>query len=524
MIDNLISHLKEMRSGWKATRLIMLLRWRLIRVRKTRLFIYMSAIFVSIGVLSSMNIGYAIELSVRQPNASQSVQLQTMISYLLHALEGNIGALLLISIFATAFFSPIIGSTIVSLFPSDDLQSIRPNVTHRFFDSLIINCVSGIGLLQMLALLGLTSIVTIDGQGFIPLLMAWALWFCFIGLMTTIGWSDEYILRRVGRFKRNLVGLGVGLTFASTFLFAFYFEVSPLALGEFYIREIRRISETGWTSEIPSILSIFLLIFITLLIIGTAITKKALLLPAPVDAISSWHRKSKLTTNNTRLTLRLLFQIIWRTNECKNPIQAILLFGVPAMLLISNPTNIKIILTLAVPLTIALAWGVNTFGILGTGTNWLIAQPKIMKRMPFYSALVQIIISFSLMITLWLVSFLSGGSNLDDGISLLATGIFSVIGASLLGCYLSIYRPVRTQLTSRGNALVPPLTALNYIIKLVLVTSIPSIIFYLTVSPVAQFRALNILTVLYLTGFYVLVKKWEGAETRARVVQIVSVP
>lgn len=522
MVTALTSHLRQMHSGWNATKLILSLRWRLVRSRKTRILIYISGLFVSIGVLSSMNLGYAIELSIREQNPSQNLKLQTMIGYLLHGTENNIGALLLISIFAMAFFAPFTGSTTVSLFPSEDLQSIRPSETHRFFDALIVNCISGIGLLQILTLMGITSILTIDVNRFIPIIMAWALWICLVSLMTTIGWTLEYFIRRFGKLKRRIIGLIVAAIFAGGFLFEVSIGISPFIVGDLYIKKIRYMGTTGWGHEAILYLLGFSLTFIFLLIVGSAITKKAMLLSAPPTAIGLGHRKAKMTTNNTKLSLRLLFQTIWRTTECRKPILAIILFGAPAMLFSSTKANTGIILTLAVPLTVALAWGVNAFGILGTGMNWLAAQPKIMKKLPFFSMLTQTIVSFLLIMILWVIALASGRSVLSDGISVLVMGFFSVFGASVFGAYLSMHHPIRTQLTSRGNALVPPLTALSYLLQLIIITGIPSVVFYLNLSLYEQFMAFTTLLGIYLIGFYTLTKKWEDAETQARVVQIVS--
>ena len=518
----LTSHLKEMRMGWSATKLIMSLRWRLIRSRKTRAIIYASGLFVFIGILSSINIGYALSLSIKQENVSQNLTVQTTLSYILHAAENNFGAVFLISIFAMAFFAPFAGSSTISLFPSEDLQSIRPNETHRFFDSIIVNCVSGIGLLQLITLTGITSILTMDISRFIPMMIAWALWFFLVTLMTTVGWTLEYTVRRFGKVRRRVTGFLLTLALGGGFFLSAYLGKSPFAVGNSYIKEIRDSGTNGVTLKAMVLFTSFILGIIFFFIVGSGITKRAMLLAPPPTSMGLGHRAPKLKTDVKSLGLSLLFKSIWRTGECRKPIIAILCFGAPAMFFSSTTNNLGTILTIAIPLTVALAWGVNSFGILGTGMNWMASQPKLIKRLPFYSVVIQVILVFIMVSILWSLAFFSGHANLTTAPGLFAAIFLSSVGTSVYSSYLSIKHPVRTQITSRGNALVPPLTALAYLIQLIIISGIPSAIMTLKISSNWQFTSMDCLFISYMISLIALEIVWKEAKTRARVIQIVS--
>ena len=520
----LTSHIREMRMGWSATKLIISLRWRLVRLRKTKVLITFGGVFVLVGLIASINIGYALSLSIKQQNVNQNINIQTMLSYILHAAQNNFGAVFLISIFAMAIFAPFAGSSTVSLFPSEDLQSIRPNETHRFFDSIIINCVSGIGLLQLLTLTGITSILTMDINKFIPLLLSWGLWFFLVTLMTTVGWTLEYTVRKFGKIKRRITGLLLTLAFGGGFFASAYFGKSPFAIGNSYIREIRNTGSHGIDSQSIILIVSIILGIIVLFIVGSFITKKALLLSAPSTSMGLGHRAPKLTTSLKNLSISLLFKTLWRTGECRKPIIAILCFGAPAMFFSSTTTNLGPILIIAIPLTVALSWGVNSFGILGTGMNWVASQPKLIKKLPFYSFIIQFLLVLAMTVFLWLLAFFSGHSSIHKAIPLFAAIIISSIGTSVYSSYLSIKHPVRTQLTSRGNALVPPLTALAYLLQLIIIASIPSTIMTLKLPFIWQFTSMDCLFASYMISLIALEVIWKGAETRARVIQIVSAP
>ena len=233
----LTGHIGEMHSGWSATKMMLSMRWRMIRQKRTRVVILLSGIFILIGVSSSINIGYAIELSIRESVGTGVFQYQDVILQVLKGALGNIGSLFFFSVFAMAIFAPLAGTATISLVPAEDLQSIRPSNTHRYFDSIIINSISGIGILQLLTLTCLASILSINNLRIFSMLFVWSLWVLLIELTTTVGWVLEWAIRRFDKVKRRIFSAIILSVVFGAIAFALYSGVSPYGFGNFLDRK-----------------------------------------------------------------------------------------------------------------------------------------------------------------------------------------------------------------------------------------------------------------------------------------------
>ena len=89
---------------------------------------------------------------------------------------GSFGALALGSVVATAIFSSLTGVGGASLFPAQEVVGIRPHQLHRYFDSLVVQAVSAVGLFQLSALTAVASLITLDGQRGPGFLIVWGMW------------------------------------------------------------------------------------------------------------------------------------------------------------------------------------------------------------------------------------------------------------------------------------------------------------------------------------------------------------
>lgn len=510
-----------MSSGWSATKMMLSMRWRMIRQKRTRMIILFSGLFILVGVSSSINIGYAIELSIRESVSTGVFQYQDVILQVLKGALGNIGSLFFLSVFAMAIFAPLAGTATISLVPAEDLQSIRPSNTHRYFDSIIINSISGIGILQLLTLTCLASILSINSLRIFSMLFMWSLWILLIELTTTVGWILEWAIRRFGKVKRRIFS---GLIFAVTFgviAFALYSGVSPYGFGNFLISRLVETTHSFNTATVVNILSVWVIIII-FLFLGSSLAKRALLYSPPANAKGSYHKPQKETTNVSKIALRVIWAAVWRTGEVKKPILALVLFGIPAMIASQLDINKTLGLTIAIPLTVALSWSVNLFGILGTGMNWVGSQPKIMKRLPLIAFFIQIVINFTLIGILWFVSFAAGNSSISGGLFLLKNASFVIFGTSAFSTYLSINYPIRAQIIGRGNAIIPPLTALGYLFQLLIVAGVPAFLLSISYSNVLRYAALGVIVLLELLMLLLQNRKWGDAQIRSRIIQIVS--
>jgi small basic protein len=194
----------------------------------------------------------------------------------------------------------------------------------------------------------------------------------------------------------------------------------------------------------------------------------------------------------------------------------------PTLALVHLDSVVQNTIGISIPLAIALAWGVNIFGVLGTGMPWLSSQPKIMKYLPRIAALLQFLLTFILLTALWAVSLISKNTTVSNAPIVLLMGAASAALVTAVSLDLSIRRPIRTRLSGRGDALVPPITALAYMIRLVALALIPTVV---TAAGLNKTKETIAFIAMFLFSIIILAiqeYRWNNPEVRANVVIKVS--
>ncbi len=468
---------KEIGRGINDTLLLIAMRWRGARHPLARWGMGVGGVILLLGIIMSINVGYAIRIMASQgEDSAAGIFAMSWILSLQRNEIGDIGAIVLGGALAAAVFAPFTGSSTLGLAPVEDLYGLRLSRLHRFFDSLIINCVSGIGLLQLLALTGITSVLSIEANRGPALVVAWVIWIFVITLTTAIGWSLEWGLRRFGPSTRWKVGGTVvaGLTIAV--ILDPNHGRTVFGVGRMYSSFMDSANSGTFVGFLLPFLAALLIVFVTA-ILGMTATRQALALPATVSQRVKVRKARKTPKNQTVLATLLLWNILWRTPEVRRPIIAVLAIGIPGMLLAELDANLETAILLAVPLAVALSAGVNIFAVIGPGMSWLAAQPRILTRMFKVAAVTQAVVTLVIMMLLWGVSFIAGKTTTDAGLRIFIGGIVAGCLASLVSMELSIRRPMRARLSGRGDSLIPPLTALSYLIYLIVFACIPATVF-----------------------------------------------
>jgi hypothetical protein len=191
------------------------------------------------------------------------------------------------------------------------------------------------------------------------------------------------------------------------------------------------------------------------------------------------------------------------------------------MLLATMDANLETAILLAVPLAVALSAGVNLFAVIGPGMSWLTSQPRILTRMFSVAAYTQIAMTVLIMMLLWSVSYAVGKTTLDAGLRLLIGGIVAGALATVISMELSIRRPIRARLSGRGDSLVPPLTALSYLMWLILFACFPATV---VSGGYPEVQAGSVIAALLI---FAVINKWQEERftnplTRSRIVAEVA--
>jgi hypothetical protein len=124
--------------------------------------------------------------------------------------------------------------------------------------------------------------------------------------------------------------------------------------------------------------------------------------------------------------------------------------------------------TMVVPLAIALGWGVNVFGVLGGAVTLLLAQPRAWKLLLRHIILVQLVASIGLGLILMVLAVATSSMSWSVLPPYIAGLVVSSVIATGLSVRYSVEKPHRTRLTGRGDPLVPPITGMGYVMRIML--------------------------------------------------------
>jgi len=510
-------------SPWAATGLLLRLRWRMVRSRRAKSFIVLAGVIVFFGLLSCINLGYFVQIAA-QSGRSETGELyaQAWITNLSSGTMGGLGALAVGGAVVVALFAPFTGSATTALVPTEDLAGVRPPRAHRYFDAMIINGISGIGVLQFLALTAVASLITLDGQRVWGMLFAWTVWAFLVMVTSTIGFLLEWVQRAYGRWQRRVFGVvGVAVLLGAVLLDPNRGQ-TLFGLADKYTTVLRLsvISFTWWSVVA---LLVMLVCMVGVVGLGVWVTGRALSL-APRRGVGVGDRTSRRLGSSSVTAVRgLLWRTLWRTRECRRPIIAILVVGIPVVSFTQMGESLEIALPMTIPLAVSLSWGVNVFGVLGRGMNWLGSQPKALSEIPRAAILFQAILSFLLLILLWTVSWLAGQADFAS-LRVFTISALTVAGLTTgLSALLSVLHPMRAPLTTGGgDALVPPLTALGYLGLLVGFGCVPGILLANLEDPVAQ--TVGVIIALVVSWIFIVAATvlWRNPRRRARVIAVVS--
>lgn len=510
-------------SGFAATGLLIRLRWRMIRSSIFKIGLTLAFLLFFPVAYSVINMGYLVEIAATQTGESAaSIYAQAWLNSLESGNIAPLGALAIGGAVVVAFFAPFTGTSTLALVSSDDLLCVRPNRKHRFWDSLLINASSGIGLLQLVTLTAVTSLITLDGERIWALLFTWVLWLLLVAVNTTLGFSLEWLHRKWGPRRRKIMAAIGIVSLGVAVLLDDKKGADLFGLAKYYTK-ILRLSVQSFNPWSVWVIVIAVAVTVILIFYGLKTTESAFSLPERSTVRGGVHKRGHMGSNAFLVAVILMWKTLFRTKECRRPIIAIFIVGTPVAMFTQFDQTIAIAFIMTVPLAISLGWGVNVFGVVGQGMNWLGSQPKIMWMIPRVTVLFQFAASVLLIGWFWFVGYMTGHATLHDAQLLLIGAVVAATGTTALSLLLSVIKPIRSSLKGRGDALIPPMTALVYLFILVIFGCLPGVLIAQDAVPGKQ-GVIFILTIaaslsILFFGWFL----WDKPKVKAQVVAKVSV-
>lgn len=514
--------LKETLAGFNATRMLVALRWRMVRSSAVKSAIVFGGLFFFFGLSIVVNMGYAAQLAALQQQNAQGIYARLWAESLSAGTMLNVGAFALAGALAVALFAPFTGTSTLALNPTEDMEGLRLPRTHRFFDSFLINFISGLGLLQLLVLTAVASLVTMDGLRGPAILTAGALWVFVISLMTATGWILEWSARKFGHRNKNLFGIFVFLLIVLAIVADPRHGETLFGLAPLFLDTLRS-SVLGWSSTSFLAPSIVLVSSVPVILLGLVATRAALAMPPRSNKMGKVRKNKNVSKYPTVTAFQILNRTIWRTSEVRKPILGLLLVGSLIAAIVPLGDNVEFSLIAVAPLTVGLSWSLNVFGLLGSGNVWLASQPKIMDRLPWVALVLQLIMSFAITVILWGISLGFGHTTIESLGRVVGGGLISIVACAILSLFFSIAQPHRTRLSGRGDALLPPLAALGYLLALLLIGPAPVSFMFVTEEPLQGQLVAALIPIISLAFLATSARMWANPVHRSKVIAITSV-
>lgn len=458
----------ELGGGYAHTRRLLQLRWRFARTLSTRAGLVTGALIFATGLVLFSNVGTLIRMFAEQ--GIDTAAGQYAVNYLVAFQRGDlgvVGATALGSIVLAALLSPFTGVSSNALFAADNLTGLRPVRLHRYFDSVITTAFSAIGILQLFTLSTITSLLTLNGGHANGLLFTWCAWPVLILVSVTEGWVLEYLHRTYGpRVRRT--GLAV---FTAGLAVALALDPNHgrtlFGVGNLFSTTIEAVAKNDQTYMWLTVLTLLGIAIVTSTV-GIIACRRALALPAPVTRREGQVRVVRISENPRVSLAQMMLLTMVRTPEIRRPLLTIVAIAVPAVWISHAASTAITTVVLAVPATVALSWGINVFGLLGSGMPWLAAQPNVTRYLMTTAVAIQVMVTAAIEVVVWVPVIIAG--YLDWG-TVLSIVLGTIVAVSLTvhsATDKSVRKPFPVTLGTRGDMTVPPATALNYTLRFTL--------------------------------------------------------
>lgn len=509
-------------AGASGTGMLMRVRWRMVRGVWAKVGVGIGAIFMFLLVFASANLGAMIR-NIAQQGADNAATIYAMnyITSLERGQIGSFGAVALGSVIATAIFSPLIGVGGSSLFPALELVGIRPHRLHRYFDTLVSQAVCVVGVFQLITLTVLGSLLTLDGDRGPGFLIAWAMWPMVIALSVMAAWIIDLCQRLYGRVARWATAT-VLLVVSGTAIWLDPAHGQTLfGVGDLFASAIRRATLGQWTAALPVFAGTALLTGL-FVIVGATFTQAALMKPSVPPAAPRLFWRWNISANPVfALTQLLLLQVV-RTGAVRRPILAVAIAAPPAVFLTHGAFAVLSTLVITIPLAVALAWGVNIFGVIGPGMTWLAAQPNVGRMILGVAIAVQLIIIAILGVGVWGPALLLGFVDLQTAASVAAATLATTLITTRSAAAKSVHRPYHVNVGHRGDQIIPPLTSVSYTLRFVAVGGQIGMVILSVQFRSIQLAILAGVAIWTSYRFIRLARYWADRSVQARVVACVA--
>lgn len=415
---------------------------------------------------------------------------------------------------AMIFITPFAGYSLGGIIPSRDLATVKANDNYKMSDSIIVQMLSSLSILQLFSLTLLSSLLTIEGGTGLGVVYGWFTWLFLIFFTAAFMWCIEYVNRRFGYKIKLALLLSLVVAIIIAIIIDPYHGTTLFGLSTVYVDVVKNIGTTY--SILQVLLALLVIIFLAILsaLLINFVGQKTLTYTEPImfkkekQGQISW-----FTMKEEVSALKMLFLLIFRYKVVWRPILITTIMASLFVLILGSEENLVLSSFIVVtPLVVVMSFGVNIFGVLGSSNIWLFSQPGWRREaFPRFIIVQAAIIGVSYII-LFLPAFIIQKISLANIIQALPALLTITATFTLFALWKSLSRPMKYTPSTRGDSILPPVTLLAYMIQLAFVGGIFGGIVYTLTNPLLQWGLASIILFVSYLIFRKLNDKWLSKE------------
>lgn len=497
---------------------LLALKWESIKKKRVKFTIFAVGLVFALLIFGLANIGSYIltytTLGTDVADANVSSYVTAFLeSYQQRQLDVYVAGVLAATVLSV-LITPFSGFSLGGIVPSRDLAIVKANDNYKLSDSILVQFVSSLSLLQLISLTILSSLLSIEGGTGLAVIFGWCVWIIIGFISVAFMWITEYINRKYGWKTKLFTILAIVVAIITAVVLDPYngtnfFGVSPIFVD--VAQNLYTYSFIQKLMVVGVLLAIFLLFAAIINFVGT----KALSLQEPV-ALKTANKKRRASQKYEKITMfHLIRMLVFRYKVIWRPIMVTSLFSTIIMVVLGSSTSTGALssIMLIIPLIVCLSFGVNMFGILGSSNIWMASISGWRNTILVKLVLVQIFIISTSYLIIIAAGLVSQRITVVEVLNALPGFIATMLVMVMLATSKSLKNPIKYTASSRGDAILPPVTLLGYMIRFMFFGGIAGGLVSASGSALITAALLATVIIICVIWFFVLMRRWMTDET-----------
>jgi hypothetical protein len=198
----------KLASGFADSLTFIAFRWNNIKKRSTKFAIMLASMFALFALYVFSQVGNVIIQAASGTNSNIDESIKSIALMYLNSFQNNESFVIVSAILAASvsmmIITPFSVYNLGGIVSSRELSIVKSNENYKMSDSIIVQAISSLSILQLFSFTMLGSILTIEGGTALGIFFTWSIWLAVTFITTAFMWVLEYVNRRFGNKAKIL--------------------------------------------------------------------------------------------------------------------------------------------------------------------------------------------------------------------------------------------------------------------------------------------------------------------------------